>query len=34
MNFQAYIDAEHQSPIITTFLYPDKDFDFEDFINI
>ncbi|MEL0537754.1 2-aminoethylphosphonate--pyruvate transaminase [Staphylococcus debuckii] len=31
MNFQAYIDAEHQSPIITTFLYPDKDFDFEDF---
>lgn len=31
LNFQPYIDDEYQSPIITTFLYPDKDFVFEDF---
>ena len=31
MGFRSYIDSVHQSPIITTFFYPDKaDFSFED----
>lgn len=31
LNFQPYINQEYQSPIITTFLYPDKKFEFEEF---
>ena len=31
MGFKTYIDSEHQSPIITTFFYPEgKNFSFED----
>ncbi|MBM7587005.1 2-aminoethylphosphonate-pyruvate transaminase [Bacillus pakistanensis] len=31
MGFQAFIDHHHQSPIITSFLYPDKEFNFPSF---
>lgn len=34
MGFRSYINLENQSPIITTFFYPDKtDFSFEDMYN-
>ena len=34
MGFKTYIDREHQSPIITTFFYPEgKNFSFEDMYN-
>ncbi|MEX5652153.1 2-aminoethylphosphonate--pyruvate transaminase [Staphylococcus cohnii species complex 1658] len=31
LGFKPYIDDEYQSPIITTFLYPDTNFEFDDF---
>ena len=31
LGFKAYISEELQSPIITTFLFPYKEFSFEDF---
>ncbi len=33
MGFHAYITAEKQSPIITTFLFPNEQFNFEDFYS-
>lgn len=33
INFTPYIKAEFQSPIITTFLFPNKEFDFNNFYN-
>lgn len=31
LGFKPYIDAAYQSPIITTFLYPDNNFNFDEF---
>lgn len=31
LGFQPYIDEQHQSPIITTFLFPNEDFEFTSF---
>lgn len=33
IGFDAYVQEEHQSPIITTFLFPDEGFDFLSFYN-
>ena len=33
LGFHPYITLDKQSPIITTYLFPDADFDFVDFYN-
>ena len=33
MGFTSYISEELQSPIITTFMFPNESFDFSDFYN-
>jgi len=33
MGFRTYVPREHQSHIITSFLYPEEDFDFRDFYD-